>query len=146
MTTVLLALLLAGMQKDPTAPLWDAQRSHIEANVPAPADFDRFLRRDLEAYFRSRRGGSAQIKFEMLREGATQSGVSYPKFYVWAQVLGGDVVLEQGAVRVAAVERREFQVTDYLTATSLQADPSGMHKVFPAAVRERIKAKLNAVR
>jgi hypothetical protein len=58
----------------------DIQRSHIEANVPGPAEFNRILQRDLDTYFAKARGKSSRVEHEMLRDGPTQSGVEYPKF------------------------------------------------------------------
>jgi hypothetical protein len=139
-TTILALVLLAGQQS--TDPLRDLQRAHIEANVPPPAEFNRLLQRDLEAYFPKRRGDTSLVKFEMLREGATQTGVAYPKFYVWAQVSVAGAVVEQGAIRLAAIQRKRFEVTDYLSESSLRADPGAMSRVFPAAVCDRIRAKL----
>jgi len=50
----------------------------------------------------------------MLRDGPTQSGVSYPKFYLWVRVAGGKSVDDRGAVRVVAVKRKRFDVTDFM--------------------------------
>jgi hypothetical protein len=141
MTGILTLLLLTAPQSGD--PLRELQRAHIEANVPPPAEFNRLLQRDLEAYFRERRGDASQIRFELLREGPTQSGVAYPKFYVWAQALVGGAVVEQGAVRLAAIERIRFEVTDYLSESSLRAEPGTMQQVFPAAVCDKIRAKLS---
>src|SRR5262245_41712414 len=99
----------------------EIQRSHIEANVPSPNDFDRLLTRDLEAYFRARAGKVLRVKHELLCDGPTQSGVAYPKFYLWVQAFEGTRVAERGAVRVAAIDRKEFQVTDFLTEADIRA-------------------------
>jgi hypothetical protein len=120
----------------------DIQRSHIEANVPGPAEFNRLLHRDLDSYFTKTRGKSLRVEHEMLRDGPTQAGVAYPKFYVWVRVFEGSAIVDQGAVRLAAIEKREFQVTDFLSERTIRADPKGIYRVFPAPVCERIKTKL----
>ncbi|MFI5398614.1 MAG: hypothetical protein ACHQ9S_24055 [Candidatus Binatia bacterium] len=97
---ILISILVVG-QAASAQLLQDVQRSHIEANVPAPADFDRFLRRDLGDYFAKERGLKAvSVEFELLREEPTQSGVSYPKFYLWVRIAGGTSSDDRGAVRL----------------------------------------------
>ena len=141
MIHVLAAAALLAQQPTPDA-FQEIQRSHIEANVPSPDAFDRLLTRDLEAYFKANTGKLIRVKHELLRDGPTQSGVAYPKFYLWVQASEGKRVAEQGAIRVAAVERKEFQVTDFLAEADIRANPAALNKVFPAAVSERIKSKL----
>jgi len=138
---VVLVLALASQSPDLSV-LQEIQRSHIEANVPGPAEFNRLLQRDLDSYFTKTRGKSSRIEYEMLREGPTQSGVAYPKFYVWVRVFEGAANVEQGAVRLAAVERREFQVTDFLSERTIRADSTVIYRVFPAPICERINSKL----
>jgi hypothetical protein len=117
--------------------------SHIEVNVPPPGDFDRFLRRDLGAYFGSKgTGGPVSVEYELLRQGPTQSGVAYPKFYAWVKVRESGELLREGAVRLAAIERQRFEITDFLSADDIRRSPDAMTRVFPAPVCERIQAKV----
>jgi hypothetical protein len=135
--------LLALASQSPEDLMRDIQRSHIEANVPAPADFDRFLSRDLAAYVSTLRGKTLRTEYELLRDGPTQSGVSYPKFYVWVRVFDGPTQVEEGAVRVAAVERQRFDVTDYVEQKAIREKPDMLYGVFPRPVAEKIKARLH---
>jgi hypothetical protein len=121
----------------------ETQRLHIEANVPAPADFNQLLRRDLVGYFeqaRSKKG--VAVQFELLRDGPTQSGVAYPKFYAWVTVDGGESAEDRGAVRVAAIEKKRFEVTDFVSELQIQNDLTSIEAVFPAQVCERIRDKV----
>ena len=77
--------------------------SHIRANVPDEKDFDKFLKRDLEQYFKDALQKTVTVEFELLRKGPTQTGIAYPKFYAWVTIRDGVKVIDQGAVRVAAV-------------------------------------------
>jgi hypothetical protein len=120
----------------------DIQRSHIEGNVPPPGQFAKLLQRDLEAYFNAPKRRGIRVEHELLRDGPTQSGVSYPKFYLWVRVLEGESVVRQGAARVAAMDRKQFEVTSFASEASIRADPRALYSVFPAPVCERIKAKL----
>jgi len=120
----------------------DLQRSHIEANVPAPEEFERLLQRDLLAFFKQSMGSAiSSVEVQPLRSGPTQSGVSYPKFYLWVKVLTGSSVRQTGAVRVAAVQRTRFEVTDFMTAASIKAQPSEVGAVFPAALVPSIQER-----
>ncbi|SRR5713101_3730047 len=118
------------------------QQSHIEGNVPPPAEFDRLLQRDLDAYFGTALAPSRHVRYEMLREGPTQSGVAYPKFYVWltAPLAGGET--RQGAARLAAIDRERFEVTHFVSIEQIRLDPQGIDRIFPQAVCVRIRAKL----
>lgn len=138
-----ISLFFAATQASPQQAIQDIQRSHIEANVPAPADFNRFLQRDLVSYFSLlRKENTVPIEFELLRDGPTQSGVSYPKFYAWVQVAGGKSPEDRGAVRLAAIEKERFVVTDFVSEQAIRNEPEGIYQIFPGPVCERIKSKL----
>ncbi len=122
--------------------LREIQRSHIEANVPPLGEFNRLLQRDLNAYFKAKQGKTVQVEYENLRDGPTQSGVAYPKFYVWIRVSESGSVAAQGAVRLAAIERKRFEVTDFIAEQAIRDDPTAIYRVFPAPVCDTIKARL----
>ncbi len=138
----LIAALLAA-QPAPPATVQDVQASHVTANVPAPADFEPMLRRDLVAHFsRERQLKNPKVDFELLRDQPTQSGVSYPKYYLWVRINGGKSAADRGAARVAAVEGKKFEVLRFISEPDIRANPSALKLVFPAQVCERIEAKL----
>jgi hypothetical protein len=137
---LLFALLVLAMQSAFSQS--DVQRSHIEANVPPPEEFERLLQRDLLAFFKQAVGaGVTSVEVQPLRSGPTQSGVSYPKFYLWVKVTAGASVQQVGAVRVAAVQRTRFEITDFMAAASIKAKPSEVGTVFPAALVSAIQAR-----
>jgi len=142
MLDVVVAVLMVASQAGDAVILQEIQRSHIEANVPAAADFQRLLQRDLRSYFQRKHGKKVAVEHEILRDGPTQSGVAYPKFYVWVRVSEGRAVVEQGAVLLAAIERKGFQVTNVLSEQAIRADPASIYRVFPAPVCKKIEAKL----
>ena len=110
------------------------RQSYIVANVPDSTHFDSYLKRDLEDYFTSTGIGKPSVKWELLRKGATQSGVAYPKFYVWAWVYRSDSLFTQGAIRLAAVETTHFEVTQFVTQEEIRKDTSKIFSIFPSAV------------
>ena len=122
-------------------PMLEISRSHIDANVPAAGDFDRFMLRDLAGYFAAT-FKDQPVHYELLRDGPTQSGVSYPKFYLWVTVGNGKSPQQRGAVRVAAIEKKRFEVSDFISEDAVKKDPSGIYRVFPASVCEKINAKV----
>jgi hypothetical protein len=143
MIATLLTLLLAAAQPTPEQAIQDVQRSHIEGNVPGPAEFDKLLRRDLAGYFaQARKKKKIAVDFELLRDGPTQSGVSYPKFYAWVRVAGGRSPADRGAVRLAAIEKKRFEITDFVSEQAIRNDPEEIFRLFPGQVCERIKTKL----
>ena len=127
---------------EPDRSLRAVQSSHIDANVPASGNIEQILRRDLGQYFTNVRGKTLAVDFEWLPNGATQSGVSLPKFYLWINIAGSESTDDRGAVRVAAVERERFKVTDFLSERAIRAEPQAINRVFPAPVCDRINAKL----
>lgn len=99
--------------------------SHSKANVPDQATFDVLLKCDLEHYFKESKKQNVEVVYELLRKGPTQSGTSFPKFYVWVVLKAGGAVIEEGAVKVAAVEKKQFAVHDYVSKSDIE--PVGRH-------------------
>jgi hypothetical protein len=142
MKILILLVAVFSLAAQPLFAQSDLQRSHIEANVPPPEEFELLLQRDLLAFFKQSLGASVtSVEVQPLRSGPTQSGVSYPKFYLWVKVMVGSSVQQAGAVRVAAVQRTRFEVTDFMAAASIKAKPSEVGAVFPAALVSAIQAR-----
>jgi hypothetical protein len=120
----------------------EVRESHVVRNVPAPEDFDSFLTRDLDSYFAERTGKTVAVTYELLRDGPSQSGVAYPKYYAWVSVHADGGVLEEGVVRVAAIDQAYFEVTHYFSAGQMRQDPSCFYAVFADDVRQKIETKL----
>ena len=117
----------------PESVLSDIQRSHVEGNVPSARDFESFLQRDVAAYFRSvKRVKNPEIALELLRKGATQSGVASPKYYAWVVVRNQGQAVAEGALRLAAIDRARFEVTDFLSKDDIKSTPSVVSATFPA--------------
>ena len=143
MIGVLLIFALAAAQPDAGQVLRYIQKSHIDANVPDSTDFEKFLWRDLAEYFSTTRNRKVtSLEYEPLRQGPTQSGVSYPKFYLWVRIAGGKNPQDRGVVRVAAIEKKRFEVTDFVSEETILKDFDKLYGVFPAAVCETIKGKM----
>jgi hypothetical protein len=117
--------------------------SHIEGNVPNEKDFDKFLKRDLAAYFKESMGKDVVVEYELLRNAPTQSGIAFPKFYAWVKVKEKDKLIEEGAVRLAAMEKKRFKITDYLKRSYIEKDVEQIYKVFPRSVGDKVKEKLS---
>ena len=116
--------------------------SHIRANVPDEKDFESFLKRDLEKYFKDLKKKDVVVEYQLLRDGPTQSGTAFPKFYAWVTVKENGTLIEDGAVRVAAIEKKYFGVYDYLSRADIERDPDKIYKTFPRPVADNIKAKI----
>ncbi|MCO4094897.1 MAG: hypothetical protein HEQ37_15655 [Acidovorax sp.] len=108
------------------------QANHIDANVPEDGKFTELLNRDLLAYFKATGAATAtNVQVRLLRDAPTQSGVSYPKYYAWVQVQSGASRLAEGAVRLAAIERTRFEVTDYVPKNKAKGSRELVESVFP---------------
>jgi hypothetical protein len=99
------------------------QHSHVEGNVPPPEEFHRTLQRDLDAYFATALAPSRHVQ------------------YVWAifPLTAGD---RRGAVRLAAIDKERFEVTDFISDDEITTNPDRIYQTFPRPVCERIKAKV----
>lgn len=116
--------------------------SHIRANVPDEKDFAKFLKRDLEEYFKEAIQKTISVEYELLRDGPTQSGIAFPKFYGWVTVRHGATVLDQGAVRVAAIEKKRFEVTHFFSEAEIKRAPAALDKIFPLPVADKIRNRV----
>lgn len=125
-------LLLASPALRAESHLADIQRSHIEANVPSPEVFAELLKHDLLEFFRKDIAKTATTaKYRLLRDGPTQSGVSYPKYYLWVTLENGSTKIVEGAARVAAIEKKRFDVTHFMSKEQIQSQPEQVRSVFP---------------
>lgn len=120
----------------------EAFRSHIIGNVPRPSDFDVFMKRDLRAYFSRPDSERPDVSYELLRDGPTQTGISYPKFYVWVQVKSAPP--RRGAARVAAIEKERFEVLQYVDQTEIADVPAQLQSIFPPDVARAIEKRAKA--
>ena len=104
--------------------------SHVKANVREEKDFDVFMKRDLTEYFKEAKKQSVVIEYELLRKGATQSGTAFPKFYAWVIVRADGKLIEEGAVKVAAMEKKRFGVYDYLPRIEIERTSLDCRRYF----------------
>jgi hypothetical protein len=133
---VLLALVLTlGCRAQSPGP--GVAESHIDANIPQSQDFDAYMKRDL-ASFLCKGAQTCRVEYQLLREGPTQTGIAYPKFYVWAVCFQQDKILMQGAARVAAIDRQQFRVTDFLSREQILEAPNQVGSIFPAPLVSKI--------
>ena len=121
--------------------LQEVRQSHLDGNIPDKEQFDSLLKRDLEKHF-SALYGTVTVNSEFLRVGPTQSGVSYPKYYLWTEINIGQKLVSEGAVRVAAIDKTKFEITDYVDINQIKNKSIDIHNIFPRAVCEKIESHL----
>ncbi|MBT9586710.1 hypothetical protein IV102_25430 [bacterium] len=135
MLPLLVGLLAAAAPSQPADPV---QKSHIDGNLPGPNRFEAYLTRDLQKYFQERTGHPVRVTHIYLRNGPTQSGVAYPKFYLWVTVAVANKRLEEGAARIAAIDQKYFEVTHFVGLQQIKANPNALYDTFPASVAQKI--------
>jgi hypothetical protein len=139
MKHVLLALMLCPL---PVAVAQSNADSHIRAHVPDANDFRAYFIRDASEYLSKKAGKRVVADYELLRENPTQTGVAYPKFYAWVRASDGDKRLVfEGAMRLAAIEKKRFEVTDFLTKQEIVAAPTRIEEMFPRLLLPKIREK-----
>lgn len=110
---------------------------HIAANVPSNANFAQFIIRDLSIWFKNKTNETPDVKWSLLRDDPTQTGISYPKYYVWARFKFGKHS-QHGALRLAAVQQDHFEVTDWMPREEILKNPEKVGKIFPASLIDAI--------
>jgi hypothetical protein len=115
------------------------ESSHAGANEPPSREFDADLRRDLRSYFQ----GSA-VAYELLRNEPAKRGIAHPNYYAWVRATAPDGAVREGAVRLTAVDRTHFEVSDFVTVDAIRANPDALEQIFPAplcpGIRDRAQA------
>lgn len=135
MRTLVALMWLISLPAIAQVPKADIGVSHIEANVLEQRCFDVFLKRDLLDYFRAFEARAVtSVEYDLLRDGPTQSGVSYSKYYLWVKVHSQNAVIEECAMRIAAIDQKRFEVTHFLSRSSIQSNPNDVGTVFPSAL------------
>ena len=86
-------------------------------------------------------GKRLNIQAELLRKGATQSGVAYPKYYVWVKVMNEKTIITQGAARMAAKDGKYFDITHFVSYDDVNKNPETVDKIFPQPLTFGIKIK-----
>ena len=119
----------------------EVRKSHIEENIPPEKSFNSILNRDFVQYFQpSFKNDTLSISHQLLRTAPTQSGISYPKYYLWVKVKSDSgAILQEGAARVAAIDQVRFEVTDFLSIKEIQASPEKLNSIFPELLIPNIK-------
>ena len=109
--------------------------SHVRANVPDTIQqFEIIMKRDLNNYFTQSFGSNINIKFTLLRNAPTQSGIAYPKFYAWITVLSNKAIINEGAVLVASIKKERIEVYQYITKNEIILNNKVIEGVFPEAL------------
>lgn len=116
------------------------QNSHIQGNVPN--QFDQVLQRDLISYFQDLNKEVIKVEYELLSKIPTQVGVGTPKYYMWVKLYGEKGLIEEGAVKVAAVEKTQFIVLNYLAIADLTKSSEKINQIFPLLVGDKIRSRL----
>jgi hypothetical protein len=115
------------------------QANHIDANAPPDASFTVLLQRDVQGYLVANGLPSQGVEIEPLRKGATQSGASYPKYYIWIRAADKAGHHIAGAMRVAAIDRVRFDVTDFTPTATIRSNPASLASIYPALLIPAIR-------
>ncbi|WP_155847544.1 hypothetical protein [Asticcacaulis benevestitus] len=113
--------------------------SNLIENIPSNENFETYLQRDLNKYFTDLKSREVKVTYTLLRDGPTQSGIAYPKYYLWVKVNSDGNLLDQGAVRLAAIDGLRFEITDFLSISDIAAHPETIDNIFPKALEPQIR-------
>lgn len=119
----------------------DLQAEHVSHNAPRPTRFNAALQRDLEAHFAGQGHSGASVTYQLLRDGPTQTGIAWPKYYLWVEVESADAGFLAGAARVAAIEGEGFLITRFVSKQEIVAAPDRLSGIFPTALVPDIRAR-----
>ncbi len=103
-------------------------------HLPPSENFKLFMERDLAAFFKGRTKKTLQVDYQLLRDVPTLTLNGKPAFYCWAKAAKMDQIIEEGAVRLEAADKKGFVVTDYLSTTDIAGDSKLVFKSFPEII------------
>jgi len=121
------------------------RESNIRGNVPDPAHFRTFLDRDLRAYFSSKMAEPVSVEYQLLRDEPTQTAFWYPIYFAWVRVRNHKHKLVQGAVKMTAIDKKEFDISDFFSEADIRRDPRVLEKAYPPAACEILRKKVGVV-
>jgi hypothetical protein len=120
----------------------DVRTSHITGNMPPADSFASFITRDVNRYFQlPGRPMTLKVEYELLSPRISQTGVGLPKFAIWVRVSDDSTLLYEGAMKLAAIEQKEFEVLWFSTLAEIRAKPADLDDRYPAALIPRIIAR-----
>lgn len=111
-------------------------QSHVSGNMPDTQVFDQLLQNDLNEQMTKKLGKPIKVSYELLRKAPTQAGTGFPKFYCWVKVLENNKVIEEGAIRVAAMEKKHFEIYQFMSLPQIRKDPQWVYEVYPKVLCE----------
>ncbi len=117
----------------------EIQKSHIDGNVPESTAFHAYLLRDVAAYFAANGMSKPAIKYMLFPKGSTQSGVALSKYYAWVSAVSDTAEVRVSAVRLAAIDRKTFEVTRFIRREGILAHPDAFARVLPDALLPAIR-------
>jgi hypothetical protein len=80
----------------------------------------------------------------LLRDEPTQTGTAFPKFYLWVWITRPSGAIDEGAVRVAAINRTHFEVTHFVPDEAVRSNPDEIANIFPPPVADKIAARVSS--
>lgn len=138
----LVVAVLGPVQSSNSEPLLDSvAQSHVLTHVPDEAEFPIILKRDLEAHFSTLKEKIVTVEYELLRDIPTQSGAGYPKYYAWVKIYENESLLEEGVVRLSAIDKLNFKVTHYFSKSTIAQEPAKAFKIFPRVLEQKIRER-----
>ena len=108
----------------------------------AKDDFSKSLINEASAYLTKKESQKISAEIELLRKAPTQSGIAYPKYYIWVRGVNPEnKTITEGAMRLAEIENSNFKITDFVTRDSIISDPLQLDMIFPKALVPLIRQK-----
>lgn len=100
------------------------------------------MRRDLAKYFKDKTGKQFEVNYELLREKPFQAGKkypsAYPRFYLWIKLYENNTLVNKGAARVAAIEKKRFEVINFADKKRIEKENYDALLLFPIVVSTKI--------
>lgn len=115
------------------------ENTHIKENVPDSELFNQFIERDLLSYFKNIYDSNIIVDWLLLRKAPTQTGTAFPKFYLWATIYDKSTMLSQGVLSVAAVDKKSFNIIDFIEIDDYWANTNAYINIFPSDIKKRIE-------
>jgi hypothetical protein len=121
-----------------------SQNENVLEGVPDNKTFGPLLIHVLTSCFEDDRFKDLQFKYTFLADHPFQSGIAFPKYYLWVEKYDGSHPIGRGVIEVAAIDQTRLGVVEFVSKKDLATDLEWIKRHYPPEVCKSILQKIEA--
>jgi len=119
------------------------QNESVHEGIPDEKTFEPLLIRVLSSYFEDDRFKNLQFRYMLLADHPFQSGIAFPKYYLWIEKYDGSRFIGQGVMEIAAIDQTRLGVIEFTSKKDLETDREWIKQHYPPEVCQSIFQQIN---